>query len=144
MPYVRCYTHFVWATWDRLDLIQPAWEAALHADIYGQSHKWKARVLALSGIENHVHLLVALPATIAVADFIGEVKGGSSFFVNQGGFTRDHFQWQGSHAALSVSRWDVSMIQTYIDKQKQHHAQGSIQPELELPPLPKMRSSHSP
>lgn len=141
MLYVRCYTHVVWATWDRLDLIQAEWEAALHADIYQQSHKCKARVLALNGIENHVHLLVALPATIALADFIGEVK--SSFFINNNGFTRDHFQWQGSYAAFSVSRWDVPTIQTYIDRQKEHHARGNVQPGLELPLLEKMRSSHS-
>ena len=141
MPYVRCYTHFVWATWDRLDLIEPSWEAALHADIYQQSHKWKARVLALNGVENHVHLLAALPATIAIATFVGEVKGGSSFFVNAHSFTRNHFQWQGSYAAFSVSRWDVPKIRAYIDNQKEHHRSGTTDAELELPPLHVLKSS---
>ncbi len=141
MPYVRCYTHFVWATWDRLDLIEPSWEAALHADIYGQSHKLKARVLALNSVENHVHLLAALPPTIAIAAFAGEVKGGSSFFINNNSFTRDHFQWQGSYAAFSVSRWDLPKIQAYIDNQKEHHRNGTTELELELPPFHILKSS---
>lgn len=66
---------------------------------------------------------------------MGEVKGASSFVVNQKKWFEGHFQWQGDYAAFSVSRWDKPKITTYIDNQKQHHANGTIRPQLELPPL---------
>jgi hypothetical protein len=43
------------------------------------------------------------------------------------------FKWQGSYAALSVSRWDVRKIANYIARQHEHHVQGTALDALELP-----------
>jgi REP element-mobilizing transposase RayT len=95
--------------------------------------------LALNGTANHVHLLVGL-ADSCPALFIGEIKGGSSFVVNAQQWNDNVFKWQGEYSVHSVSRWDKVRVQGYIDRQKEHHAQGTTIPRLELPPFEQMRS----
>ncbi len=117
-------------------MIDESWERALHTVIREEAKRLEASVLALNGIANHVHLLVSLKPTTTPALFIGEIKGSSSFVINQQQWFNGHFQWQGDYAAFSVSRWDKTKIMAYIDNQKEHHAQGTTKPQLELP-LPK-------
>jgi putative transposase len=42
-----------------------------------------AFVHEIGGIETHVHIAVTIPPTLAISDFIGQLKGGSSHDVNQ-------------------------------------------------------------
>jgi len=139
MPYLETYIHYVWATWDRQNIIEPNWEADLFRVVRAEAARMKCKVWALNGIENHVHLLVGLPATHSIAEVAKQVKGPSSLFVNEHLAPKEWFKWQHEYAAFSVSRWDVNKIRLYIDRQKEHHAAGTIKPELELPPLQKMR-----
>ena len=131
--YLRLYVHFVWATWDRLPLIESAWEDDLYHEIHNEVHGMGAKVLELNGIENHLHLLLRFTATHNIAELIQQIKGGSAFFVNQQGFTRNHFKWQGGYAALTVSQWNLTRIANYIRNQKQHHADNTTRSRLELP-----------
>jgi putative transposase len=81
--YTRLFYHFVWSTWDRTPLLVGAVEETAYAVIRSQCAEMEAKVISIGGIENHVHLLVSLPTTINVADFIKSVKGVSSRVVNQ-------------------------------------------------------------
>lgn len=67
---LRLYVHLVWATWDRLPLIEPDWERGLHRCIADQAAELECRVLALNGMADHVRLLVGLPATLDVARLV--------------------------------------------------------------------------
>lgn len=125
------YLHLVWATWDRLPLIAAQIERRLYRNIDSQAQAMDCSVLALNGMPDHVHLLVRFPATIAVADLVKQVKGVSSQFVGATLTPGTFFKWQGSYGAFTVSRWDVDKIKGYIDRQKDHHASGSVIPEFE-------------
>ena len=131
--YLRLYVHFVWATWDRLPLIESAWESALYHEIHNKAHKLDAKVLALGGIENHLHLLLRLTANHSMAGLMKQIKGGSAFFVNERGLTANHFKWQGGYAALTVSQWNLTRVAHYIRNQKQHHAVNTTKSHMELP-----------
>ncbi len=131
--YLRLYVHFVWATWDRLPLIEPAWESALYHEIHSEVHEMGAKVLELGGIENHLHLLLRFTATHSMAGLIKQIKGSSAFFVNRHGFTHNHFKWQGGYAALTVSQWHLTRVANYIRNQKQHHAQNTTKLRMEFP-----------
>ena len=131
--YLRLYVHFVWATWDRLPLIEPAWENNLYHEIHNEVHGIGAKVLALGGIENHLHLRLRFTATHSMAELMKQIKGGSAFFINEQGLTRNHFKWQGGYAALTISQWNLTRVANYIRKQKQHHANNTTQPKMEFP-----------
>jgi putative transposase len=128
---IKLPVHFVWATWNRMPLITEEIEAELYRYIRGVCEKLDCPVLAVGGMSNHIHLLVAYHATITLAEIMGAVKGSSSRFVNTELRPGEFFKWQGSYAAFGVSPHDKRMDINYILNQKQHHADGTIWPNAE-------------
>jgi REP element-mobilizing transposase RayT len=120
------YIHLVWATWDRLPLITPDIERRLHRNIESEARKQGCNVLAINGVQDHIHLLVSLPATVTIANLVKQVKGVSSHFVNETLKPAAQFKWQASYGAFTVSRWDVDRIVAYIQRQKEHHAADTL------------------
>ncbi len=83
MPYWRTFYHIVWATKQRAPLITPEVEALIFPSIVHKACEVGTIVYALNGVADHVHLAVAIPPRIAVAPFVGDLKGRSSFIVGQ-------------------------------------------------------------
>ncbi len=135
--YHRNFTHFVWTTWDREPLLDARIEAEAYALILSQCSQMKVTVYALGGVADHVHLLVSLPSTLAVADFAEAVKGVSSRALNDThGSPRWAFKWQGGYSDHSVSASHMTRVRLYIENQKRHHANGSLWPNCEPPVKP--------
>jgi REP element-mobilizing transposase RayT len=89
-------------------------------------------VLALNGMPDHVHLAVALPATLAVADLAKQTKGASARFVNDTLRPEALFKWQGGYGAFTISPSDVERMGAYVRGQKEHHRCGELYPEWEM------------
>lgn len=112
-------------------MITPDIEHRLYRVIESEAQKLDCQVLALNGQEDHVHLLVLIPSTLAIADLLKQIKGVSSHFVNEVLKPPAQFKWQGSYGAFTVSRWDVDKIKEYIKRQKEHHQSLELREELE-------------
>ena len=130
---IRAYMHLVWATWDRLPLIKPEMERRIHRYISDVCADDRCDVLAVGGMEDHVHLLVNLSPTISMADLMKHVKGGSLRFVSEDLCPGEWFQWQGHYGAFSVSARDKEKVISYIRNQKEHHSAGTLWPDAEEP-----------
>jgi len=117
---VRVYIHFVWATWDRLPVITPAICDDVYRVMLAKCRELGGHLLALGGVEDHVHLLVRMPATVTIAQFIGEVKGSSSHAVTHGD-PAVFFKWQGAYGAFAVGESAIPTVQHYIQTQETHH-----------------------
>ena len=88
-------------------------------------------VLALNGTPDHVHVVLTVPSTVTIAELTKQIKGASSHFANEVYRTDMPFKWQGSYGAFTVSRWDVDRIVSYVQNQKQHHADATLLSEWE-------------
>ena len=128
---VAVFVHFVWATWDRQPLITPEMEARLYRHIAASATSLGCKVLAINGHRDHVHVLLAMPSTVTMAQVVKKMKGASSRFVNDQFDLPYTFKWQGFYGAFSVSRWDVEKIIHYIRNQKAHHARGEVWDDFE-------------
>ncbi len=125
--YLRLFYHFVWATWDRAPLLTGEVEEHAYALIRQQCTTLGAKVIALGGVEDHVHLLVSLPVTLNIVDFIKPVEGVSSRMLNETfGRPAWSFKWQGRYGAITVCPSHVGLIRGYVEGQKQHHADGAL------------------
>jgi putative transposase len=133
--YYRHFTHLVWSTWDRAPLLEEEIERKAYALIRAQCTRMKVTVYALGGVADYVHLLVSLPRTLCLADFMEAVKGISSKVLNNThGTATWAFKWQGSYSAHSVSASHMTRVRLYIENQKQHHADNLLWPSCEPPP----------
>ncbi len=74
-------------------------------------------------------MLARLGRTIALADWIKELKRVSSVWIKEAHCKR-LFQWQGGYAAFSVSASNLERVKKYIERQEQHHHKVSFQDEL--------------
>ena len=131
MSFHKLYYHFIWGTKYRERIILREFESRLHAAIAEKVKELEGFVYAVDGTDDHIHLAASVPPKIAVARFIGEVKGNTSHFVNfviKPGFD---FYWQEEYGVLSFGEKNLSAIVNYIHNQKKHHAEGTIQAMLE-------------
>jgi putative transposase len=122
---VAVYLHLIWATWDRLPLLDQTIERPVYRAIQAKAGELGVPLLKLGGVEDHVHLLVELPATIAVADLAKGLKGASTHLINGEILPNGGFKWQGSYAAFSIGHRQLDRVRDYIDRQREHHSNNS-------------------
>lgn len=84
---------------------------------------------ALNGTTDHVHLVVSIPPKIAVATFIGQVKGVASSRFNKEHPQATPFYWQREYGVFSFDQKRLPPIVDYVRRQKEHHrTQNTISP----------------
>ncbi len=92
-PFAQLYLHCVWSTWDRLPLITPDVERRLYGAVIDKCRELKCSPICIGGMQDHLHLLVRLPTTLAVATLLKEVKGSSSHLMTHGIKPTEFFKW---------------------------------------------------
>jgi putative transposase len=128
---VALFVHLVWGTWDRLPLLLGETKRRVYRCIEATCVELGVEVLALGGVEDHIHLLARLPATLAVADLVKQVKGTSAHLATHEVAPDSFFKWQGGYAAFWVDQRQLEPIREYIAHQREHHRVGSLIPEWE-------------
>jgi REP element-mobilizing transposase RayT len=128
MSYIANYAHLIWSTANREPTINPEWEPRLFAYIGGTLQKERAKLLAAGGIEDHIHVLVSLPATLSYADAASVIKSNSSRFIHDE-LQHRSFDWQKGYAGFSVSVSMLEMVANYIRNQKDHHRKKGFSEE---------------
>lgn len=83
--------------------------------------------LGVGGIKDHIHILVELPLTLAISDFIGKLKSSSSKWIKG---IHSGFGWQAGYTALSVSHSRLEPTRLYIQNQAEHHKTMDFREEL--------------
>ena len=90
----------------------------------------QGRALKLNSTEDHVHLLVQLPANVSVAEALRILKTNSSPWVHETWDSQRGFCWQTGYGAFSVSLSSAPRVANYIADQERHHRGMSFQEEF--------------
>lgn len=133
MPYICAWFHLVWATRNRLPLL----EAGIRNQIFEhiqQNAKEKNIYLERvnGGHADHIHCLVSLSCDQTLSEIIQMIKGESSFWINQKKLSKRHFSWQDEYFAISVSPTQLEKVRHYINNQEEHHKKITWQQEYAL------------
>jgi REP element-mobilizing transposase RayT len=96
----------------------------------GIARKNDMTALAVGGTENHVHILLSVPAAIPLAKAVQLIKGGSSKWVHETFPANHDFGWQEGYGAFSVGISQVEDTVAYIQKQEEHHRTRSFEQEF--------------
>lgn len=86
-------------------------------------------MIAIGGIENHVHILLGIKPNIALSDLVREIKANSSRFINEKKFVRGKFAWQEGFGAFSYSHSQLGDVIRYIQNQEEHHRKTNFKDE---------------
>ena len=125
--YVSSVFHIVFSTKQRMQLIPADRQSRLWNYLAGIALNHGIQVLAVGGTEDHVHMLVVLPADTALSDAVRTLKTNSSRWVRQ---TDRLFAWQEGYGAFSVSPSQLERVKQYIANQPAHHATRSFEQEF--------------
>lgn len=85
----------------------------------------------INGMEDHIHILSDLHPSIALADYVRDIKTASSIWLKQNNNIPNFSAWASGYAALTYSYRDKEKITTYIINQQEHHRKTSFNDELE-------------
>jgi REP element-mobilizing transposase RayT len=133
MSYIASYAHCVFSTKDRQRNITPELQERLWPFIGGIARANEMKALEIGGVEDHVHVLLSLPSTMAISKAVQLVKGGSSKWIHENFPEHRLFSWQKEYGAFSVSVSQLDHVSDYIRNQPTHHRTMTFQEEfLEL------------
>ncbi len=122
--------HCVFSTKNRRPLITDDLRGRLFPYIGGIARDEKMKILAIGGVEDHVHLLLSLPSTITIARALQLIKGKSSKWIHDT-FPEHHaFAWQEGYGAFSIGVSQIDDTTAYIANQAEHHRRRTFQEEF--------------
>jgi putative transposase len=123
--------HIVFSTKERRAMFQNSdLRDEMHRYIAGISANLDCPAVIVGGAIDHIHVLANQSRTIALAEWIKELKRASSLWAKQKSPQWDLFQWQAGYGAFSVSQSQKNRVQEYIRSQEDHHRRLSFQVEI--------------
>jgi REP element-mobilizing transposase RayT len=125
--YAQNTVHLIFSTKDRRKLLPKEFQPKLWAYVAGVCKNHQIEVEAIGGTEDHIHLLIRIPAPLSLSEAVLLIKSNSSKWLNEQGHC---FAWQKGYAAFSVSASLVSRVTRYIDTQEAHHRRMTFDAEF--------------
>lgn len=128
--FTNLLTHVIFSTKDREPFMNEDVRPRIFAYMGGVVREIGGTALRINGPSDHTHLLLALPATVAIAEAMRLVKTNSSKWIHETFPRLSAFAWQHGYGAFSVSQSNVGAVEAYIDKQEEHHRTMTFQEEF--------------
>jgi len=125
--YAQNMVHVVFSTKERRKAIPEDLRSRLWAYVAGVCQNLGIGVHAIGGIEDHMHLLIQVPPSLALAKAVSTIKSNSSRWANEQG---QKFTWQEGYGAFSVSHSNLPMVVSYIRNQKARHTRMGFAAEF--------------
>ena len=126
MPHTlaRNLVHCVFSTKGRFPLIREPEQLWRHLGVIARVKN--IALLSAGGTANHVHILLALSPTMALANAVQNLKAHSSRWMKE---EVRKFAWQKGYGAFGVSESQRSTVLEYIGRQAEHHQKWTYEQE---------------
>ena len=128
--YTQNFYHAVFSTKHRRPMVTAALQARLWPYLGGIAREHKVIAIEIGGVKDHVHMLISLPSSMAIAKALQLIKGGSSKWVHDTFPDQRLFGWQVKYGSFSVSVSQLDKIIEYIKSQPEHHRKMTFQEEF--------------
>ena len=127
--FTSLHYHVIFSTTNREPWIRPDIESRVWSYLGGIARENDMKAILIGGIENHIHLLLGLPPTVAVSKAVQLIKGGSSAWLKDTFPWARGFGWQDGYGAFTVSKSLVPEAENYIRNQREHHRVKTFEEE---------------
>jgi putative transposase len=124
--YTQLLFHVVFSTKNRQRTLPDAHRELLYRYVWGIHKNLDCHLYRIGGVDDHVHILTATPTTLSLADYVKEVKTGSSRWLKgQAEFGR--FEgWQDGYGAFTATFSGKDALVEYVKGQPEHHRTESL------------------
>src|SRR5579862_4544521 len=122
--------HCTFSTKGRRPIIKPELQCQLWPYMGGIARNNGMTALAIGGVEDHAHILLSLPSTMAIAKAIQLIKGGSSLWIHETFPQYREFSWREGYGAFSIGISEVPRTKNYIVNQEEHHRERTFKEEF--------------
>jgi REP element-mobilizing transposase RayT len=119
--YTQIHIQLVFAVQNRASLIKDSWKNEMYKYMTGIIQNKDHKMLQINSMPDHIHILIGLRPTQALAELVKVVKQESTNWINDQKFTPKKFNWQEGYGAFSYTKSDVPRVIKYIQNQENHH-----------------------
>ena len=130
MSKVTAYYHIVFCTKAREMTIPLSYKEDVYRFIWSEIKKHKCDLLRIGGIQNHVHMLINLHPTMALAKLMQEIKSRSSAWMNADARFVGFRGWADDYYACTISPELRYRVCEYIRNQEMHHKVTAVDDEF--------------
>ena len=131
MSKVQSFYHIIINTKGRRMTLNEGSKKKLYTFMWGVIKNMNTRLIWMNGIPNHLHLLVDLPSSLAISNFVQELKRSSSVWLKESPDFPYFDGWGKEYCAFSKSDKDIDVVKNYIANQVEHHKIHSYEDEMQ-------------
>ena len=131
-PIVYLFVHVIWSVDRRQPLLSKPVRRVLFAHMQKDGEEKGLKIVAVGGVEDHVHCLVQLMPSQNLLQVVKSIRAASSHWLNETKLLDAGFEWEEGYAAYSVSPSGVAAVVEYIGKQEEYHRSKTLESELEV------------
>ena len=128
--YQQIYYHIIFRTKRSEKVLPLEYSKNLFAYIFGIIKNKKCHLYRINGMEDHIHILTDLNPTLALSNFMRDLKTSSSIWLKQQEEFKHFKGWADGYAALTKSFQEKEQIINYIKNQQIHHKKESFKSEF--------------
>ena len=130
MP-VNLFIHLTWTTYRRMPMIGVSEAAFLKRFLPAEAQRHGARVIVLGLVQDHLHMVLRLPAAYDLPRLVQGFKGASARLANRDvAISRAGLRWAEGYDARSVGPRQLADVIAYVKRQATRH------PDRALPTCP--------
>ena len=119
--YRQIYFHIVFGTKSHQPTLPDEHCEELYRYIWGIIKNKNCKLYRINGSREHLHLLSDLHPSIALANFVKDIKIAASIWLKQNGNFSQFEGWAEGYGAFTISHNDRDRVIEYIKNQKEHH-----------------------
>ncbi|WP_407401743.1 IS200/IS605 family transposase [Sodaliphilus sp.] len=113
--------HIVFRTKGSMLTIDERHEKELYGYIHQFCNNKQSKLYRIGGMPDHIHMLVSIHPSIAVATFVQILKTETSKWLKESPSFPIFCGWAEGYAAFTYAYRDFDKVKGYIMRQKEHH-----------------------
>ncbi|MGO8813310.1 MAG: IS200/IS605 family transposase [Terriglobia bacterium] len=119
--YTQILYHIVFSTKGRRPVLSDSRRDELFMYLTGVIKNNHCHPVWLNGVRDHVHILLSLRPTVALADLVKDIKVASTVWIKDDHIFTDFEGWQEGYGAFTYSLRDEPELIAYLKTQQEHH-----------------------
>jgi putative transposase len=127
--YTSLHYHVVFSTKNRERWIKSRIEERVWSYLGGIAREHEMVAQQIGGVEDHVHLVLGMRASMGVSKAVQLLKGVSSKWMNETFPDLRGFAWQDGYGAFTVSKSQLPVTIDYVARQREHHRTRTFEEE---------------